>query len=363
MYDIKSRMENRVPENSPHVSDGIIRVFAVLGFVAVLAGGMWGSVKIAEVVPGAFSSLAAAFVSLTSVFVPANQTLPLSAPATIAAGEPFTLSWTNANKNAKGSYTFRYDCAENLYFTSPSPSGQDANVYCNVPFNFLNANNSITLTPFTAATAGVPVTIYIDFTPNGATRASVTGKATLTVEPAATTTAPAATQTPSAPATPTTHTATPTAGTETTNTYLLNGPSAQPSNPNGYVDLKATIIGVGVVDKNSGAFFASSTPSLQEVANSGQYRIAVRFAIENVGTKTSPQFTFNAVLPTLPSHIFTSQTQRELAPGDRIEYTLGFDSFDASGSGIFTVNADPSGSINEPDKTNNIVHYTIQTTP
>jgi hypothetical protein len=54
--------------------------------------------------------------------------------------------------------------------------------------------------------------------------------------------------------------------------------------------------------------------------------------------------------------------QQELAPGDRIEFTVGFDSFDpAKPDGIFTVNIDPSGRFNERNKENNIVKYTITT--
>ncbi|MDE2079491.1 MAG: hypothetical protein KGI73_03830 [Patescibacteria group bacterium] len=356
-------MENNPQNGFPHLGDATVRIFAIVGFVAVLGIGMWGSVKIASNIPNAFSSIAAAFVSLTSIFVPANQTLPLSAPATVAAGQPFTLSWTSANQDG-GSYVFRYDCTNGIYFTSPSPSGGTANVYCNVPFNFLNSNNSITLTPvMTDANAtSVPVTIYIDYIPNGKTTATISGKATITVTASSAT--PATTPATPAPTTPVTP-STPTPGTSTTHMYLLNNSTgvAQPSNPNGYVDLKATILEVGVVDKSSGAFFASSTPSLGEIANSGQYRLAVRFAVENDGTKTSPQFDFNVVLPTMPMHIFTSQAQQALAPGDSIQFTIGFDLFNPDGNGIFTVNVDPSDRINEPNKDNNIVHYTITTTP
>ena len=65
----------------------------------------------------------------------------------------------------------------------------------------------------------------------------------------------------------------------------------------------------------------------------------------------------------MPMHIFTSQAQQALAPGDSIQFTIGFDLFNPDGNGIFTVNVDPSDRINEPNKDNNIVHYTITTTP
>ncbi len=350
-------MENNVSNDSPRLGDAAVRVFAVLGFVAVIIFGMWGSVRVAEAVPGAFSSLAAAFVSLTSIFVPAGETVTLSGPQTVAAGTPFTISWTHEKQNGTGSYTFRYDCADGVYFTSPDASGKQANVYCNTTFNFINTANAITLTPVLTKNGPVAVTMYVDYTPNGSVTPTVTGKGVLSVTGSAGATTPVTT-----PTTPTTPVAT-TPGTPTSHVYPISGPGIHPSDPNGYVDLVATVLQVGVVDKNSGAFFASSSPSRSAVSANGQYRIAVQFQIQNNGTKTSPQFNFNAVLPTMPSNIFASPMQQALAPGDRIEFTLGFDELDPSGTGVFTVNADPSNSINEPNKTNNIAHYTVTTTP
>jgi hypothetical protein len=351
-------MENDFHNSSPRIGERGIRILAILGFVAVVGVGLWGSVAIARAVPNAFSSLAAAFVSLTSIFVPAGETVSLSAPATVQSGAPFTLSWTHDKQSVDGSYTFRYDCADGVYFTATGASGSTDTIYCNVPYNFLNAGDSLTVTPVSTKNPSIPVTVYMDFVPNGATKATVTGKAVLTIVGNGTS--------GSSPATPTTPVTTPTAptvtpGQSTTHTYPVSGAPA--SNPNGYVDLTARVIEVGVVDKNSGAFFASSTPSRAVTGADGQYRIAVRFAIENNGTKTSPQFDFNAVLPTYPQYIFSSPMQQALAPGDRIEFTLGYDQPDQGGNGVFTVNVDPSSRINEPNKTNNIIHYTVTTNP
>lgn len=338
------------------------RVFAVLGFVAVIGIGMWGSVQVASGVPGAFSSLAAAFVSLTSVFVPANEAVTLSLPSsTQMSGAPFTLSFAHAHQSGAGSYTFRYDCANGVYFTSPAPTGSSTTAYCNVPFNF-NSSDSLTLTPFSTEIRTVPVTVYIDYTPNGASKPTVSGKAVVTVENGALP-AGAATTTPvQKPSTPSSAPVTPSAGPSTTRIYPLGGTVAvQQSDPNGYVQFGVHIIDIGVVDRSTGTFISSSTPSISMATGSGQYRIAVRFAVENNGTKTSPQFSFNAVLPTLPSYIFSSPMQQALAPGDRIEYTLGFDSFDRNSNHVFTVNVDPTGSVNEPNRDLNIVHYTVPT--
>ncbi|MES2014252.1 MAG: CARDB domain-containing protein [Patescibacteria group bacterium] len=356
-------MENDSKKTSSRLGDAAVRALAIFGFLAIIIVGMWGSVQVARNVPGAFSSVAAAIVSFTSIFVPAGETITVSAPSlTVNANEPFVLSWTHAKKSVEGSYTFRYNCADGVYFNSPTVSGSETAVYCNVPFNFLNSNNQITLTPVSTTNRFVDVQVFVDFTPNGANRPTVTGQTALTVVNSANTTSPgtlspATTPTTKTPVTTNPVTTTPrpvTAGPEQTHTYPVNGSGV--SDPNGYVDLTAQIIEVGVVDKTTGAFTASSTPSRTN------NRIAVRFSVQNIGTKTSPEFDFNAVLPTLPSNIFSAPFQQALAPGDRIEFTVGFDSFNPdTPNGVFTVNVDPTGRINERNKDNNIVHYTITT--
>jgi len=344
-----------------------LRILAVLSFLVVLSVGMWGSVQVAKAVPNAFSSLAAAIVSLSSIFVPANtsEQITLSTPAlTVSSGEDLTVSWEHTNKTAEGSYTFRYDCANGVHFTSLSGATSDSTVFCNVPFHFLNNNNSITLTPVSGNNRFVDVTIFIDFTPNGISAATVTGSMVLTIVNENISASPGTiaptTPTPTTPATvpQPKPTVTPTKGTETITTYPSTPVTVTPpvSDPNGRVDLTAYVIETGTVNTTTGVFTASSTPK----RNPEGARIAVRFAIENIGTKTSPQFTFNAVLPTYPSHIFSSPGQQILNPGDRIEYTLAFDSFVDSDEGVFTVNVDPTGSINEPNKDNNIIHYTVK---
>ena len=55
--------------------------------------------------------------------------------------------------------------------------------------------------------------------------------------------------------------------------------------------------------------------------------------------------------------------QQELRPKDRIEFTVGFDSFDINSNGQFVVNVDPTGSIQEKNEENNIVKFTIVSIP
>lgn len=335
-------------EQNNRLVAGAVRVLAIIGFIAVILIGVWGSLSLARGVPGAFSSLAAAIVSLTSVFVPANETLTVSPPeGAVASGETFLLTFTHNQRSADGSYAFRFSCADGVSFSSATASsGTTEKVACETSFEFLNANNSIVLTPVSTKSRFVDVPVVIDFTPEGAAAPTVSGSAIVTIENSAVVGSPAAGGT--VPRTP---------GKETTTIDVIS-PGVSPSDPNGAADLAARFIELGVVDKDTGVFTASSTPSKSAIGK----RVAARFAVENLGTKTSPQWTFNAVLPTFPAHIFSSPVQQALAPGDRIEFTLGFDSFEEDNEGILIVNVDPTGSINERNKDNNLLRSTITVT-
>src|SRR3989344_2893221 len=332
-----------------------MRPLVIIAFIIILLVGIWASIQVARTIPNAFSNLASAVVGLTSIFVPANETLTLSAASvTVSNGETFPLSWEHTNKNTEGVYTFRYACTDGVSFTSLNALGKETTVFCNTPFNFLNANNAIILTA-ASNSSRTDAELFIDFTPNGASVSTLTGTTTVTivnnaVSQTPTTTLPVVTTVPPVYTPPSQ-----TAGTQTSNTFPM-GTGAAVSNPNGAIDLTGRVIEVGIVNKTTNVFTASSTP----MRNPPGSRLAIRFAVENIGTKRSSMFDFNAVLPTFPAHIFSSPMQQELGPGDRIEFTLAFDSFVDADTGVFTLNIDPSGRIMEPNKANNILKYTMR---
>jgi len=149
-----------------------------------------------------------------------------------------------------------------------------------------------------------------------------------------------------------TNTVTPQAGEESNSTYeVINNPTSPTSISNGLVDFVATINSIGILD-SEGQFVASSTPNSHS-------KIAVKFTIKNIGNKTSESWYFNAVLPTSPFHIFSSKSQQALAPGEKIEFTMGFDKPKIGENQLIIINVDPSGGIKESDKTNNIVKELI----
>jgi hypothetical protein len=335
-------------EPTARMAGSASRVLAIIGFVALIVIGMYGSVRVAQAVPGAFSRMAAAIVSITSIFVPADELITVSLPSYSVLHEtPVTIAFEHKNKKVDGSYSFRYSCAAGVTLTTVAGDGTPTSITCNEPYGFAPFNNSITLTPQSTSTRFTDVEVFIAFTPSGAGTATVIGSNLMTIENQKVGSTPV-TPTPEVPPAPKPK---PTTPPKTT----IVVPQGRASDPNGYTDLVARIIEVGTLD-SAGVFTASSTPSRQ-------FRIAVRFAIENVGTKTAnKEFAFSAVLPTYPPYTHFSPMQVVLGPGDRIEYTIGFDSFDPSNTGTFMVNVDPSQSVNERDHTNNLLKHTITVT-
>ena len=322
----------------------VLKAFATLGLIALLALGAWGIARIAISLPSILSSIGAAAVSLSSVFIP-NERLDIALPSgTVKSGEPFTLSWKHANKRSDGAYTVSFTCRNALAIEAEAQGGSFQKVFCDTPFNFIHATETMKLIP----TAGVrmldvPFTVSLTRLSDGAVTAS--SEATVTV---VNDSAPSAV--PSASTTPPAQRGARRPGTESRNTYVVTA-SGRTSDPLGKPDLTVRILSLGLLDATD-----TFVPAQNIRAGS---RAAVRFEIENAGTKTAEFWTFNATLPTSPFHIFHSDTQPSLGPGDKIQYTLGFDQIDDRATGgVITLNVDPTNSLFESSETNNIAKGT-----
>jgi hypothetical protein len=108
--------------------------------------------------------------------------------------------------------------------------------------------------------------------------------------------------------------------------------------PYGNPDLQVSMVSVGYLTSASTDAYVPNTS-----VPSGE-RPAIKFMVKNVGTNWSGTWRFTAAIPTKTSFTYTSDIQQSLAPGDSIEYTLGFDRADV-GTGkevTLTVNSDHS---------------------
>lgn len=128
----------------------------------------------------------------------------------------------------------------------------------------------------------------------------------------ATTTEPTISTTPNTPAETT-------PGHEVVNVYP-NGGAPVATELYGSPDLQVSVLTVGYLTASNKAFVES-----KEIP-ADAYRVVFKFLIENRGTNVAEEgWRFSTALPSRADKTFRSEAQPELLPGERIEYTLGFE--------------------------------------
>lgn len=348
-------------ETQPQKNSVALKAISIVGFVAILIFGVWGLIQIARMVPNLFSSIGSAAVSLSSIFVPAERLEVSLETANVTSGEPFTISWEHTNKRGNGTYRLSYACRGGVTMQAPDDRSTYQTVFCDTPFNFTNEESTMKVVSFSDSSRFVDVPLKLTYTrlsdgemtASTETAITIENKAILSNTPATVTTTP----TPPSPVvtapTPAPSRIIRKAGTETRNVYTVTS-GARVSDPNGRIDLSVVILQTGIIDPATNIF--TQTASIRRGTKG-----AVRFQVTNVGTKQVENWNFNAVVPTFPMYIYSSDMQPALGPGDSVEYTLGFDQVDATATkGIFTINIDPAGSIhNEISRDNNIARATF----
>lgn len=344
----------------------LVKALAVVGLLALLIVGSFSTIALARFVGPVLSSVgetlsraaSAAAVTLSSVFIPAGNNLTVSTEASsIKSGETFILSWNLEGAKKNGSYSLSYPCIDGFHIKATTAARGTEVVLCNTEFRFINNGNALRLTPISTESRYVDMPITLSFTENGEDEALETATVVITVtndNPSKTpvSTAPTGNTNPSNQNTGTSGTRQGQPTSQTITNIPIGGSTARAENPNGKPDLKVSIITTGVVDKITGVF--ATTSSLYR-AN----RIAVRFAVENIGDKTSNEWMFNAILPTYPPYTYNSDSQPKLKPGDRIEFTIGFDQA-VEGTQPVKFEIDPRQVITESNETNNNISIDLK---
>lgn len=338
-----------------NVTENTLKLFAGLGVVAVVALAAWAGVQTVSFL--ASGSLANVFSGASGLFKEEEITLEVD-PSVVVTGDTVVLLWTHEGKDADGSYAFSYTCADDYYFTAPASLNEGGVVFCDTPFQFASEDNTLSITPISRASHTVTIPISIGFTPHGDERPSIVGNATISVAASvedleeiagAGTTTP--TTTTSSDGTPTPPTLTP--GRPVTDAVIISGGGARASDPNGNIDLSISLIAVGELDDDD---FTEKSPVDPDE------RVGIRFAVANAGTKESGTWEFEAKLPTEPSFTYNSPRQQSLFPGERIEFTLGFDRVeDDEESDTARIEIDPDGDLDdEVTRNNNTLTVTIR---
>ena len=346
-----------------------MKVLALVGFIAVLALLTWGSVQMARVAgenfEGGFANLTAAVTNITSRFFPAEtveaplvETLALTLATNNAiSGEAFTFSW-EARENESDTYAFSYACSDGVAFEVPGEANGSKEIVCDTPFKFINTTDTLTLIPRSENNRFIDVPVSINHTLISGE--VITGNTLLTIVNEDITDSRSSLEeetgsteeevtTPITPITPA-----PVTPSREIQTFGGTTPAPVISDPNGTPDLSVRIISVGYINPDTKLFVASSS------VNRREHEGAVRFEVTNVGTKTSPEWTFEAALPTTPSYEYRPRgNQQALRPGDRIEYTLAFDRVRNADTGSIRIEVDPKDVLDEITRTNNEAKATI----
>ena len=317
----------------------VVRGLAAIGFVAVLLLGLWGTVQVVKLTPAVFSSLAAVTTTLTSVFVPQDEEITINTPdSLVLTNSVFELTWSHRGKPANARYTFSYACEERFSLEVSNEGGIYEMLSCDTPFSFTSEANALRLIPLLSEKRLVEVLVTVSSVDEeNDTTASHTLPLTVANQFDSEESMQTAEGTQDSVLVP----------GEQTNEIFPVTDSRTTSDPNGEPDLTVRILGIGIINSES-VFVPTQSVRIGD-------RGAIRFEISNIGTKKSDNWMFNAVLPTFPMHIFHSTSQQALAPGERIEFTLGFDQLNKNLSeGVVTINADPAYSIKELNEENNV---------
>ncbi len=324
--------------------EAVTKILAIVGFLAAIVLLVFIAVKAVSFIPSAFSSLASIADSVYNY--ERNPSLEVATPnSVIKSGESFTITWNNIKR--PGTYSFSYQCADGVRVEVRNMAGEIMPLTCSEGLTLEKDQTSVDVMIVTDAERFTDVTYRVLFTASDPRLEGLSTESKITVVnatiPTSTVvaneseTTPAkeevsdteATPAPTAPATP----AQPVAGTPT---YVEEVIYAIPtSNPNGTIDLRVTLIGIGTLDGKN----FTKTQTL-EAGEGG----ALRFSVKNIGTKTSNEWSFKAELPADIN--YTSGDQKALKPNEEAIITLGFTGTDRTGSEAVGITATTKGDVN-----------------
>ncbi|MEN9920566.1 MAG: hypothetical protein RL538_459 [Candidatus Parcubacteria bacterium] len=298
------------------------KLLIATAFIVIIILIAWLSVQIVRYTPNAFSSLASLAQGIDQYrkTLDGNVDGPLVITSDVASttiGSPVTLNWNRDNRT--GRYAFSHACKDGLSVDIVDTDGLRA-ISCETVYD-LGDTNTLTfiINSDTQASASLPY--LVSFMRTNDTNPIRVGEGAVTVETNTTVAAntddgtvlgESDSQTSKEEPEPV-----PTAPVVTTPTYKPTY-TLPVSNPNGFVDLKATYRAVGAINGN-----VFKTASLTRNDDG-----ALQFEIENVGTKISGRWTYSVTLP--DSDTYISPLQAPLMPTERVIISIGFPVEDTS---------------------------------
>jgi len=332
--------------------DSAIKILAIIGFTATVVLGVWLAVQVVQLAPSAFTSLA----SLSeSVYGKPNteEITVVTSKSVVNNTETFALRWSTVDR--PGEYRFTYECTDGIEVLVKNKDGAMTPAACGQPFTLVG-DGETELQVKSDKLRFIDVSYTVTFTDEGAREVAVADSDKFTVvnasipqggvvagaddnkEKTDEATADDEEEKVITPVVPT-KTTTPTPTVPTTPQYEFTY-KLPVSNPNGFVDLKTTYIGVGELN-NSNVFIPRSSID-------NDTRAALKFSVTNIGTKTSDDWTYEVEMPN--GSTYESSKQDGLKPNETATIILGFDATDTgtkSISGEVTVDDDRSKANND----------------
>jgi hypothetical protein len=285
-----------------------------------------------KVIPKAFSLFRSGVATtLDSVFISGDDSTTEVNKKSIASGDIFDLSLGTVNNGEL--YTFLYPCMDGVSFSLTD--SQKTKIECGKDFFLLNKESTVSIVGYStkARINIVPIKIGLQKQDSQNIENIYNFKLTIT------------NQGYSAPVATTTTTNTPvyTNNTTPTNIYV------------GKADLSVRIIDTGIINRNTLQFTKTAAVSSTD-------RAGVKFEVRNIGGRATGAWNFTASMPSQTSPSYQSDSQVSLKPGDRIEFTLGFDNpSNVIGVNNFSVSIDPQNYIDEANELNNTASISIYT--
>lgn len=356
---------NQMSQTTKDTARQALRALVALVFIVAI---VWVAMQSFRVLPSVRQFFANAFVSVQSFFSPAERIALSVVDSQVIIDKPFTLTWEHVGREHDGSYAMFYECRDDVHLARVAGSNEST-LFCNTVIPLLPNETTLHLVAHGELDGVEEIPLSIRFSRNGTSVVSEEGTIGILVQDSRFTsgTSTIATSTDatddnngggaasggsgSSGGTGTTY-------RPGTPTYTTIPVTTQPqSDPNGKVDLAIRVVAIGLVDKDSGRF--TEKDELPQDLPSGK-RGAIKFVIENKGTKkTGDDWNFSAKLPTSPSYTYTSPSQDELYPGDKIEYVIGFDKIVNKDKATYELKVDPTNEVKESNEKNNTISRTI----
>ncbi len=329
----------------------LMKVLAILGFLAIIILAVWLAVKIVSVIPSAFSSLASLADSVYNY--DREEKLEVATENSVVnAGEAFTISWTNMREN--GSYTFSYSCIDGVSVDIRDQEGTIEALACDTPLD-VQHETSLEIRISSEKSRFVDVPYTITFTASDEEGSALSSKSTVTIVNATIPTSGLVQEEPEEEETVTPEAAKPeaapkapryTPGTPVVTKKIIY--TIPVSDPNGTIDLQVTYLGAGTLSQ-----FGFIKKSSIDIDDQG----AVQFEVKNIGTKTAEDWEYEAELP--GDITYSSNDQKALKPNERAVITLGFEGLSNDGTEKVSVEVTAKHDVK---KSNNDFTHTVKIT-